>query len=79
VASAEDRIRNLRCNNIRGLIKAEAVKSRAPDNLASQAGQPWNAAVHGPAAAAYASHYDKEQQRLAEQAKRIKAFYGQGY
>jgi len=54
-------------------------KGGAPDNLASQAGQPWNAAVHGPAAAAYASHYDKEQQRLAEQAKRIKAFYGQGY
>jgi hypothetical protein len=50
-----------------------------PSNLASQAGQPWEEAVHGPAAAAYATHYDKEQQRLAAQAKHVKAFYGQGY
>jgi hypothetical protein len=66
-------------NNIRELIKAEAVKSWVPDNLASQAGQPWNEAVHGPAAKAYAAHYDKEQKWLAERAKRIKAAYGQGY
>jgi hypothetical protein len=51
-------------------------KRWAPDNLASQAGQPWNEALHGPASAAYAAYYDEQQQRLAENAKRIKESYG---
>jgi hypothetical protein len=60
-------------NRIREMIRAEAVKGWAPDNLASQAGQPWNEAVHGPAAAAYASHYDKEARWLGERGKNLSA------